>query len=96
MKFTTLTVKRGTGANIQSIASGIVGQIDQQSLDMQNFDGGAAQYDLFTIEASTWLIKRNDHLIDENSTSDVYTVSARVETFPDGHSEFQATMPIGS
>jgi hypothetical protein len=98
MKFTTLTVHRGTGpiASQTVVASGIVAQIDQQSLDMQNFDHGASPFDLFNVEASTWLIQRNDHLVDENQTSDVYTVSARVETFPDGHSEFQATMPVGS
>lgn len=98
MKFTTFSVRRGTGpiAGQTLIASGIVAQIDQQSLDMQAFDHGAAPYDLFAIEAWSSLIARNDHLVDENQTSDIYTVSTRVEPFPDGHAEFQATMPVGS
>lgn len=97
MKFTTLSVRRGTGpiASQTLVASGIVAQIDQQSLDMHAFDHGAAPYDLFAIEAWTSLIARNDHLVDEQ-TSDIYTVSTRVEPFPDGHCECQATMPVGS
>lgn len=98
MKFTTVTIRRGTGAIINQtlVASGIVAQIDQQSLDMMQFDKGAAPYDLFNIMAWTNLIKRNDHLVDENSISDIYTVSARPETFPDGRSELTAFIPVGS
>ena len=96
---TTVTIRRGTGAiNTQSIiASGIVAQIDQKSLSAQQFDGGAAPYILFDVYAWTSLMKTGDHLVDENNTSDIYTVSSpRVETFPDGHCETEATMPIGS
>lgn len=98
MTTTTISVYRGTGplATQTLIASGIVAQIDQKSLDMLQFDHGASPYDLFDIYAWTTLIKRNDHLIDENNTNALYTVSSRVETFSDGHSETQATMPVGS
>jgi hypothetical protein len=96
MKFTTLTVHRGTGPiNSQTVvASGIVTQIDQQSLDMQQFDHGAAPYDLFMVYAWTDQIARNDHLVDADGL--IYTVSARPETFFDGHMECTATMPVGS
>lgn len=96
MKFTTVTIKRGTGAiSTQTIiASGIVAQIDQKSLDMQSFDKGAAPFDLFDVYAWTSLIQRNDHLIDADGL--LYTVSARPETFPDGHVELTAFIPVGS
>lgn len=96
MKFTTLTVYRGTGPiNGQSaIASDIVAQIDQKSLDMGQFDRGASPFDLFDIEAWTWLIQRNDHLVDAEGI--VYTVNTRVETFPDGRSEMQGMVSVGS
>lgn len=96
MKFTTLTIKRGNGpaANQTEIASGIVAQIDQKSLDMQNFDRGAAPYDLFDIEAWTSLIQRNDHLVDADGL--IYTVSARPEMFPDGHVECTGMIKVGT
>lgn len=94
MKFTTLTIKRGPVATQQTIASGIVAQIDQQSLDMMQFDKGAAPYDLFTIEAWTDQIKRNDHLVDADGL--VYTVSARPEQFPDGHVECTGMISVGT
>ncbi len=96
MKITTVTIKRGTGALSSQpiIASGIVAQIDQQSLDMQQFDHGAAPYDLFAIIAWTDQMQRNDHLIDADGL--VYTVSARPEVFMDGHVECTATIPVGN
>ena len=96
MKITTITIMRGNGpvANQTEIASGVVAQIDQQSLDMMQFDKGAAPYDLFTVMAWTDLIKRNDHLIDADEL--VYTVSARPETFMDGHVECTAFIPVGT
>lgn len=96
MKFTTLTIRRGTGPidSQTQVASGIVAQIDQQSLDMMQFDGGAAPYDLFTVEAWTDQIQRNDHLVDADGL--IYTVSARPESFPDGHCECTAYIPVGS
>jgi len=96
MKITTLTIRRGTGpiASQTLVASGIVAQIDQQSLDMQNFDRGAAPFDLFNVMAWTSLIQRNDHLIDTDGL--IYTVSARPESFPDGHMECTAYIPVGS
>ena len=94
---TTITIRRGTGpiSSQTLIASGVEAQFDQKSLDMHNFDHGASPFDLFDVFAWTSLMKRNDHLVDENST-DVYTVSARVETFPDGHAQTEATMPVGT
>lgn len=96
MKLTTLTIHRGTGpANNQTVvASNIMAQIDQKSLDMMQFDGGAAPYDLFDIYAWTSLILRNDHLVDADGL--VYTVSARPEVFPDGHCETVCYIPVGS
>ena len=97
MKFTTLTIRRGTGPidNQTLIASGIVAQIDQKSLDMMQFDRGAAPFDLFDIEAwPTHPILRNDHLQDADGL--IYTVSARPESFPDGHTECTAFIPVGS
>jgi hypothetical protein len=94
MKLTTLTIKRGPVATQTTIATGIVAQIDQQSLDMMQFDGGAAPYDLFTVEAWTDQILRNDHLVDADGL--VYTVSARPELFPDGHQECTAFIPVGT
>lgn len=94
---TTITIRRGTGAiNTQAlIASGVVAQIDQKSLDMQQFDGGAAPFDLFDVYAWTSLIQRKDHLVDENGGT-VYTVSSRPEPFLDGHIECTAMIPVGS
>lgn len=97
MKLTTLTVYRGTGpiAGQTVIESGVYAQIDQQSLDMMQFDKGASPFDWFDIQAwSIQPILRNDHLVDTDGL--VYTVDSRVEPFPDGHSEFSAFVPVGS
>ena len=95
MILTTVTIRRGNGSISSQtlVASGVVCQIDQQSLDMQQFDHGAAPYDLFAIVAWTDQIQRNDHLVDADGL--VYTVSARPELFLDGHCEITATIPVG-
>lgn len=97
MKFTTLTNYRGNGplAGQTVVESGISAQVDQQSLDMQNSDKGAQPYDFFNVMAwATKPVLRNDHLQDADGI--VYTASSRVETFPDGHSEFTGMVPVGS
>lgn len=94
MKFTTLTVNRGPVATQTQIATGIEAQIDQKSLDMMQFDKGAAPYDLFDVYVWTNLIQRNDHLVDADGL--IYTVSARPELFPDGHAEMTAFIPVGT
>lgn len=93
MKWTEVTVSRGSGSNIREVERDAQAQIDQQTLDMAQFDGGAAPYDLFNIfYYGVEPVKRNDHLTDEDGT--IYTVSSRVEPFPDGHQEFQAQVPV--
>lgn len=99
MIFTTVTIKRGAGpiSSQAEIATGVQVQIDQKSVDMLQFDKGAAPFDWHSIYAWPLVpILRNDHLVDENNTSMVYTVDSRVETFLDGHAEMSAFTPIGS
>lgn len=95
MIFTTVTVQ-ANGAPAP-LATGVEVQIDQVTLDMSQFDKGASPYDLFNVfvKYCPVRIKRNNHLIDENDGTR-YTVSARVETFPDGRQETQAMVPVGS
>lgn len=96
MKWTEVTVKRGTGSTIRTIETGVQAQIDQKTLDMSQFDGGAAPFDLFDVFLSaTKTVKRNDHLEDENDGT-IYTVSSRVEPHPDGRQECTAMLPVRS
>lgn len=98
MILTTVTVKRGPVASQTIIqnGTGVPVQIDQKSLDMLQFDKGAAPFDLFDVYVEVDPgIKRNDHLIDEN-TNTIYTVSSRPEIFLDGHVELTAFTSVGS
>lgn len=103
MIFTQCTVQRG-GNTVYSgpTGQGVDVQIDAANLMVENFDAGAAPFDLFDIvvqylDSSQFALQRDDYLVDVGlSNSGSYKVANRPEVFPTGRIQLLCMQKVGS
>lgn len=96
MKVTT--VKAYRGGSVVTNLTGLQATIFTDNTDMQALDGGAADYDSFTI-LLPWAnpdIHRGDILQDEANGVDNYEVTNRPEQFPNGGCKVKAIQKVGT
>ena len=91
------TVKVYRGGTLVAGMTGLQATIFSTNADMQAIDGGAADYDSYSI-LLPWAnvqVARGDVITDENGTGN-YEVTNKPEQFPNGGCQVKAIQKIGT